>query len=282
MTDKKETKTKAKIVWPTAKIWLTTYWVDSDNKALLDMLVKARRDKEKSKMVDVPFLPIETIYQLLEQMFPNYEIDTPPMTLDKSFKVNKKKKDRKTKKQVEFVEEVFLFTKCVTLYLWPKSDPTTRVLQWEAKWVATIGQITSDQMYNWFNMKQESRAMKNALKKLWKLFRINWDLEDTMEKSGIKDELTHETSTSSFDDLLGTVAKWVEPMSNVAKPVVSDFEDKILTTMKTKLEGKWQIENKEYLTIAKEVKDELNIQDWTDDKDIMIRVVKELKQFYVK
>ena len=229
-------------------------------------------------MVDVPYLPIETVYQLLEQMYPNYEIDTGAMSMEKSFKISKQKYNYKTKKKEDMTEEVTLFTKSVTIYLEGACNPEWRILSGEAKWVATIWQITSDQMYNGFAMKQEARAIKNALKKLGRLFRINDDLEDTMEKNGIKEELSNETTVSSFDDLLG----WGSAPAPAAQTTAtkSELEEKVIKALKAKLEGKPTIAVSEYMAMAWEIKTELKIQDGTDDKDIMVRVVQEFKEFY--
>lgn len=273
-TTKKGTKKNEAPVHGAIIDWVA-YTASSDNTKLLEMLSKARWDKDQKKMVDVPFLPIETVYTLLEQMYPNYEVDWESMTMEKSFKVNKQKYDYSTKKKESVTEEVFLFTKKVTIYLEGKNNGW-RILTWEAKWVATIWQITSDQMYNGFNMKQEARAIKNALKKVGRLFRINDSEEDSMEKNWIKEELGNETTISTFDDFL-----WGDKKTEAkVAPTKTELEDKVIKALKDKLEGKEPIAVSEYMKIAWEIKRELGIQDGTDDKDTMVKVVQEFKEFY--
>ncbi len=158
--------------WPKAIIGWKTYTLDSDNKLLLKLLKEARWDKELQKKVDVPYLPIEVIYQLLEQMYPWYGIESPSMEFDKEYSVKKSYFSKEAKKRIEKSQEVMLFRKTVTLIL----NKWERKLQGTAQWVATINQITVDQMLNGFDMKQEARAIKNACKKLWRVFRFTANL----------------------------------------------------------------------------------------------------------
>lgn len=241
------------------------YTLDSDNRELLSMLEWVKRNKETKKMEDVPYLPIEIVYQLLEQFFPNYSFESRPMEMEKSFVIKKQKYNYSTKQKEEIEEEVMLFKKSVLLIL-PNEDGTKRELEWTARTVATIWQITVDQMYNGFDLKTESRWLKNACKKLWRVFRIPNDLEEVIEKESIVNDI-------NVDDVVKTKVKEEAPKEKE----VSKLEEDITKAFKAKIWDK--VPSKEDLQkYGKEIREEMWL---TGDGDkLMKEVYKSLKNFY--
>lgn len=252
MTEKAKT-TKAKKLEVT--INKKKYNLDSDNKDLLDVIEEGKSVKNPEtgrwEKEDVPFLPIEIVYQLLEGFFTGYNLRSPEMGIGRSFNVTKKKWGSKE----EITSEVFLCEKVITLEL-----PDGRTIDGTAKGVATIGQLTVDQTINWLDMRLEARAIKNACKKLGKIFRLTE--EDEIEKNTIKQDAGVES-----------VEKIVKEESK--KDSSEDLEKQMELVGKIKdLFAEKEKENKptnkqELLAIATVVKEELGIGDGTPEKDLI-------------
>lgn len=227
-----EIKSRAVIEWK-------EYTLDSDNVWLLEMLKDARYNKDTKKMEWVPYLPIATVYSLLEQFYPNYSFESKPLEIEKTYTVKKEKRNNATKQRENMEEEVILFKKSVKLTIWNRS------IEWEARWVASIGMITLDQIYNGFSMKQEARAIKNACKKLGKIFRIPNDREEVMEKDSIKSDLT-------ITDVVKNISTWnptpqpvqAEPTATQVAEQSNDFEDMLVKDYKDMIE-EWMKDNKD-------------------------------------
>ena len=197
---------------PQATINGKVYYLDSDNTDLLETLEKVKYNKDTKNYDDVPYLSIATIYSLLEQFYPNYSFEAKPLEKEWSYVIKKKKFNYETKQKEEIEEEVILFKKSAVLSLWD------RKIEWDARSVATISQISIDQTYNGFASKCEARALKNICKKLGKVFRIDNDREENMEKNSIKSDL-------SITDVVKGI-QWVAKTNATEQPT-AEIENKM-------------------------------------------------------
>jgi len=247
---------------PTAKIGDKTYTLNSDNKDLLQMLKEVKWNKETGKMEDVPYMPIETVYQLLEQFFPNYSFVSHPLELEKTFVIKKNKYNKITKKKEESEEEVMLFKKSVTLKL------GNREIDGSSRSVATVSQITVDQMYNGFDMKSESRAIKNAAKKLGRVFRISNDMEELIEKDSITEDL-------AVTDIVNTTAK--KPVVNDTSEIINKLKENIRKEYEERIGDKTPT-SEDLKAYGKEIREKGGLN-WDGEKALK-EVYKDLKTFY--
>jgi len=207
----------------TAKITINwadhVFTLDSDNAIILEPLTVEQWNKDTRKMEKkvYNFLPIETIYKLLEQFYPDYSIEALPVEMETKYIIKKSYYDKVKKAQAESENEVW---GCKTALKLTIGD---RVITGNARGAASIWQITIDQMVNGFNQKMEARALKNACKKLGRVFRVAGGDEidtDMIEKESIQNDAT-----------VSDVQKVVEKMPTVTKD--DPEKDKLQTEMFT-------------------------------------------------
>lgn len=269
---------------PVAIIDWVEYTLDSDNKKLLELLKDARYNKETKQKESVPYLPIATIYSLLEQFYPNYSFESRPLDIEKTYTVTKQKMNWATKQKETTEEEAILFKKSIKLII-PSNNPSEqpRTIEWEARWVASIDMITLDQIYNWYSMKTESRAIKNACKKLGRVFRIPWDREEIMEVDSIKSDL-------SITDVIKSINSWAkkdEPKQEDTNNSNVDFKDEITSLIEKDYKDLIEEFNKtnEWVKITivdlqqmwVKLRDKHWFKKWDEQDELMKKVYNQLK-----
>lgn len=197
------------------------YNIDSDNAALLKTLPGKKQDPVSKQWVDCNYgyLPIGTIYTLLNGLFDSYSFESLPMVFTgEEYKVSKKVFNPKTKSWDPAEEVVKVYEKTIKIKLF--KDGVTTEYTGYAQGVASQGILTSDQARNGFTQKMAARARKEALKNVGRVFRMDDEVDDDNDQvveevvdvaKSIVEKMDEIQTVSLYDDALELLYK-IDPV----------------------------------------------------------------------
>ena len=227
------------------------FGLNSSNEWLLEKLPTQRWNRETQKSEDIFFLPILTVYELLNGLFPWRSYEEEFLNLGNTYNVQKTK--RENKKAVGTIEDK-VETKQMKGTLVINGVRHTGIRES----VASSNIVTSDDALSWLDSKLSARVLKSICKRLGKVFRVGYDEADIQDKADLNESLTTTTQ----------VVWWKQPKGETDFPeITAMYKDAV-----AKLDIN-KIDRAAVLVILQDIKKKMGIKTGSEEHTFIKKIL---------